>query len=1293
MYRLTVDDNDLYIPGESSYEISDAKITINSDYVAYLDFSISKKNKAYDLLNEKISIIKVYKDSVLKHKFFIDKIDDDFDLIKKVSCTSVIEYLSDTLVRPYSTIESEQGLTAPSSVNGYFQWLIDQHNKVCDTKKKFYVGVNQGSGLDNNNYIYRSSTQVPTVSSELKNKILDVYPSAYITLTFDGDKNILNLYSDVHDKNDQIIDFGKNLLDFAKTINYSDIYTAVRPTGYTDNSNNSSNKLPLTIESIPNGISEWDSRFYKKYDVVYAVNAVNSVGYREIAYSNTDIKDAKELYKRAVAYLQKVIIPTLSIEIKAIDLSLLSDSKYTAFDVGQAVRIRSIPHGIDEYLTVSSIELNLMDPSSDTYTLGKSFDSLTGQQSSYLSKLNATINSSFDTVGSAVDATKKIADAANKASKEAIKSASDAVQKADDASQKADNASQKANDASQKADDASQKADDASQKAEAADNKATSASQQANSAFTASKDAADKAIAASKAADEASAKATLAETNSSEAKETSKNAIKAANDANTAATTATTTANKASEDAANAIKSAQSANNAATDAASKADAATTEVDKVKSQIDDVNGEITDIKSNATQLRDDLTGQITSVKETMEADYAKTTDLTATSETLRNEITSSAAGTLQTVSSTYAKKTELETTTTLAQEAKDAASTNAKDLTNAINKVNTDMSSLQDQIDGAIETWFFDGAPSNDNKPASDWTTDTLKKNHLGDLYYDNLTGYSYRWQIQNGVYSWARITDVDVTKALKDAKNAQETANSKRRVFSSTPYPPYDEGDLWVQGASGDILRCTVAKSADQTYADADWSLASKYTDDSAVTTLKNTIETTYATKTTVETLSDKWSSTASSVETVKIDLKAAQESAKQANAAATAAQESANTAIENAATAQTKADEAAKTASDATENAATANTAAANAQKAADDAAKKAATAQSNADTANAELATAKTKLEEIQNQANATDEQVAAAKAAVEKAQTAADKANEAASTANTAASDAKKAADTAKKNAATAQSTADTAKANAATAQSTADTAKANAATAQSTADTAKKTADKATQDLAAVTNRVTIAETNISNNAEAINLRATKTEVNQAVNDASDSSKSYTDAQLKIASESITSTVSKTYATKADLDTTNANVTNAQNTADSVKDDLANNYTTTTDMNSKIEQSASSITATVSKTYATKASLDKTNKNVGAQTATVRNVDSYMQFADPNGGAPQLTIGTSTSDMKTALTNEQLRFEKNGVALLTVDGASSSVKAKNLTLSGYQWKSLTSGQLRLVYIGGE
>ena len=157
---------------------------------------------------------------------------------------------------------------------------------------------------------------------------------------------------------------------------------------------------------------------------------------------------------------------------------------------------------------------------------------------------------------------------------------------------------------------------------------------------------------------------------------------------------------------------------------------------------------------------------------------------------------------------------------------------ASDFAGVVTGINKDIEGLQDQVDGSITTWFYPTAPTDTNKPAQNWTTIDEKNIHLGDLYYDTVTGYCYRWQVKDNAYSWQKITDTDVTKALEDAAGAQNTANEKRRVFVVKPIPPYDVGDLWVQGSDGDIMRCKTAKIAGQSYADADWVKCSKYTDD-----------------------------------------------------------------------------------------------------------------------------------------------------------------------------------------------------------------------------------------------------------------------------------------------------------------------------------------------------------------------------------------------------------------------------------------------------------------------------
>ncbi|MBE5922094.1 MAG: hypothetical protein E7269_05020 [Lachnospiraceae bacterium] len=176
----------------------------------------------------------------------------------------------------------------------------------------------------------------------------------------------------------------------------------------------------------------------------------------------------------------------------------------------------------------------------------------------------------------------------------------------------------------------------------------------------------------------------------------------------------------------------------------------------------------------------------------------------------------------------------------ADEAWSTANQNAEDMANIVTTFNNDIANLQTQIDGSITTWFYEVEPTETNEPAVNWTTVELKNIHLGDLYYDTITGYCYRWQVLNNVYSWQRITDTDVTKALADAQTAQDTADQKRRVFYTTPSPPYDKGDLWVQGDDGDILRCSTAKVAEQSYATSDWVAASKYTDDTVANEAKD---------------------------------------------------------------------------------------------------------------------------------------------------------------------------------------------------------------------------------------------------------------------------------------------------------------------------------------------------------------------------------------------------------------------------------------------------------------------
>lgn len=129
-----------------------------------------------------------------------------------------------------------------------------------------------------------------------------------------------------------------------------------------------------------------------------------------------------------------------------------------------------------------------------------------------------------------------------------------------------------------------------------------------------------------------------------------------------------------------------------------------------------------------------------------------------------------------------------------------------------------LSGIQSQLDGVIEQWFYAVDPTPDstaplataNEPAKDWieadTTSggtTEREKHLGDLYYNTETGKVWRYvkgkiRPRPGAalstfdyYYWKELEDTELAQALSLAQDALDAANSKARIFTSTPYPPY----------------------------------------------------------------------------------------------------------------------------------------------------------------------------------------------------------------------------------------------------------------------------------------------------------------------------------------------------------------------------------------------------------------------------------------------------------------------------------------------------------------------
>ena len=923
MYQLTYDSKILFDPYMQSTAITDAKYTGKSNSVSYLDFSIAPNHPLYNTIEKDKGLVEFYSDNVLKFRGKINEIEIDDYGYKIVACNSVLQYLNHTRVRSYSTVPGDADLTAPTSVEGYFQWLIDQHNlHVKDASERFEVGVNQGAALDKNDYILRSNDNYPTTLDEINDKVLDSL-GGYLFVEYKDDRNILNLYADVHSTNSQIIDFGSNILSISYKENDDELYTVVIPRGGTPEKKEGDTKdpKPINIKNLPDNTFDTDSDIVKSGDCVYSLSATKRYGYREYYYSNNDILDPSNLLKAAVIQLKFQMSPKVTIETKAIDLSIAYPG-YEQLNIGDACRVRSARHNLDDYFMLSEMELDLNDPSQTTYTFGDEYVSLVGRQSNYLKKINSSIDRNYEDVNTAMSygkAATKLADAANKTADAANNTAVKANDKAQKATEDAFNANTTANKAQTTANTAKDTADKAQTAAIDAKAVADSANKAAEELKKKTAEIDKQVEAASNAADAASAKADQVRTDltnqvqnvKSEMDTAVEAAQTSANKAQSAADAAQKAADKANASTADLDKSikavdakAIAAKQAAAEAQSKAENVASDLDSANAVIEQHTtelGELTTKVSNAVKKSDSALSVSTEAKQT--ATEASTTATSAykdsqtalTQSTTATQTATAAKTTAESASKTAsdslkqssaAVQTANQISTTLRTEyqtkaAADKIYATQSSLKQTSDSINAEVSktyatkdaltALQNVADNAIESWRGTGVPTLENKPASDWTTNDDKKKHSGDLYYDKSTGKAYRFGSDDGVtYTWELNQDTDVTKALEDAANAQTSANNAQ-ASATAANTAAGKAQLTANTA---VSNAATAKNA----ADAAQSSANKAQGD--VDKLKIDIPETYATK---SSLTQTAESITANVESVKTTANSAVTAASKA--------------------------------------------------------------------------------------------------------------------------------------------------------------------------------------------------------------------------------------------------------------------------------------------------------------------------------------------------------------------------------------------------------------------------
>lgn len=347
MYQVYCDGLPLHDLEQKNLILIDPSVTLKDNDSGQFSFKISVKHPYFANIKKLKSEITVFRHGA---EIFCGRVTEeggDFYKTKKFVCKGELDYLTDSIQRP----AEYHNMT----VRGFLETLIAVHNAQVDAAKQFSVG--QVTVVDSNDSLYRYTNYEDTLTC-IKEKMIKKLGGHIMIRKVNGER-LIDYLADYPNTNEQVIQFGKNLLDFSTTIDATDIATAIIPLGgKLETATIPALDERLTIKSVNNGS-----------DFIYSQDAVDNYGwiFRKVIFD--DVNVPLNLKRKGTEYLNSVQYENLVLRVSAIDLNNL-DVNIERIKLLDRIRCVSSPHALDRYFPVTELKLNLLKPESDKVTLG-----------------------------------------------------------------------------------------------------------------------------------------------------------------------------------------------------------------------------------------------------------------------------------------------------------------------------------------------------------------------------------------------------------------------------------------------------------------------------------------------------------------------------------------------------------------------------------------------------------------------------------------------------------------------------------------------------------------------------------------------------------------------------------------------------------------------------------------------------------------------------------------------------------------------------------------------------------
>lgn len=379
MLELIADGRPVYNNRLPDYKLLGLQTTHGLNKSGTASFIMPPAHPAYNLFVSKKTVVELYEDGVLRFRGRALYPDDDFYNRRTITCEGERGFLRDGIARPYLYQDT------PAAI---FTQALELYNASVDPWKRFTLG--QVTVTDPNDYVRLESTQAEDFLAFF-DKLVERC-GGYITFTDDGNGGrAMNWLEKIGTQSNQTIEFGRNLLEFARSGQSPDLYTAILPYGaqleQVQASTGDTETEPGTDTETEPGTDQQGvtqptrvtiaSVTEDGADFIQDDEAVALRGIIMATVTWDDVTEPANLLAKAQQWLAEHRLAITSLQLTAADLSKLGRN-IDSYHVGDRVPVLSKPHNVDEYFQLTDRTVDWLNPAGGKISLGKTQTSLTG---------------------------------------------------------------------------------------------------------------------------------------------------------------------------------------------------------------------------------------------------------------------------------------------------------------------------------------------------------------------------------------------------------------------------------------------------------------------------------------------------------------------------------------------------------------------------------------------------------------------------------------------------------------------------------------------------------------------------------------------------------------------------------------------------------------------------------------------------------------------------------------------------------------------------------------------------